>query len=206
MDVILASFLLPVKELYHNTMERCIKIGISSCLLGEKVRYDSLHKFDSYLTGAFGPIVEWVPLCPETECGLPVPREAMRLEKKDPMGPALLRFHTGIDHTERLVEWSQRKIHFLKRLDLCGFILKSKSPSCGLRNIEICTPSGAQADGPQPKKSQDFLGGRGSGIFARILMNSFPLLPVEDDERLHDPAVKEIFMKKIFEYFLQNKL
>ncbi|MGD0282600.1 MAG: DUF523 domain-containing protein [Dissulfurispiraceae bacterium] len=186
-------------------MERSIKIGISSCLLGEKVRYDGLHKLDSYLTGAFGPIVEWAPVCPEIECGLPVPREAIRLEQ-GPDGPRLVTVHTGIDHTERLVEWSQKKIHFLQRLDLCGFIFKGKSPSCGVRDIEIRTPSGLQADGPQPKKSQDFLGGRGPGIFARILMNSLPLLPVEDDERLHDPAVKEIFIKKIFEYFQQSKL
>jgi uncharacterized protein YbbK (DUF523 family) len=187
-----------VYKLYYINMERRIKIGISSCLLGEKMRYDGGHKLDSFLIGALGPLAEWLPVCPEVESGLPVPREAMRLEG-DFDEPRLVTIHTGIDHTERMVTWSQRKVIFLQRQDLCGFIFKSKSPSCGLRDLDVCTPSGAHADIGNPER-QDF-GVRGdAGIFARIVMNAFPLSPIEDDESLHDPAVMANFIKKIFDY------
>src|SRR5208337_5634434 len=112
-------------------MGRSIKIGISSCLLGEKVRYNGGHKLDSFLTDTFGQFVEWVPVCPEVESGLPVPREAMRLVG-GPDAPRLVTCLTGVDHTERMVKWAQEKIECLKSAGLCGFIFKSKSPSSGM--------------------------------------------------------------------------
>ena len=163
-----------------------VRIGISSCLLGETVRYDGGHKLDSFLTDTFGQFVEWIPVCPEVESGLPVPREAMRLVGR-PDAPRLVANHSGTDHTERIVKWAQEEIECLKGAGLCGFIFKSKSPSSGMRGVEVYTPSGD-------------LAGSGVGIFARIFTNSFPLLPVEDDVTLRDPAVKENFMKKMFEY------
>ena len=165
-------------------MEQRIKIGISSCLLGEKVRYDGGHKLDRFLIDSFGQFVEWVPVCPEAECGLPVPREAMRLVG-GPDAPHLVTKHTGVDHTERMVAWAGKKIGSLRNEGLCGFIFKSRSPSSGLRDVEICSPSGVPA-------------GSGIGIFARIFVNSFPTMPVEDDIRLHDPLVLESFMKKVW--------
>lgn len=154
---------------------RSIKIGISSCLLGQKVRYDGGHKLDAVLMETFRPFVEWIPVCPEVESGLPVPREAMRLAG-GPSEPRLVTVDTGIDHTERLVEWSQRKIRLLEHFDLSGFIFKGRSPSCGLRNIEDC----------------------GAGIFARMFMQVFPLLPMDDDEMLHDPLLRASFIERIF--------
>ena len=167
-------------------MSSRVRIGISACLLGERVRYDGGHKFDSFLTDTFGHLVEWVPVCPEVESGLPVPREAMLLVGR-PEAPRLVTNSSGADHTERIVKWAQEKIECLKSPGLCGFIFKSKSPSCSMHGVEVCTPSGD-------------LAARGVGIFARILINSFALLPVEDDVSLRDPAVKENFIKKIFEY------
>ncbi len=165
-------------------MSRSIKIGISSCLLGEKVRYDGGHKLDSFLTDTFGQFVEWVPVCPEVECGLPVPREAMRLVGI-PDAPRLVTNLTGTDHTERMVKWAQEKIECLKSAGLCGFIFKSKSPSSGMQGVEVYTPSGAVV-------------GSGVGIFARIFINSFPLLPAEDDLRLRDPVLRESFIERVF--------
>ncbi|MBF0506014.1 MAG: DUF523 domain-containing protein [Nitrospirae bacterium] len=164
-------------------MERGLKIGISSCLLGENVRYDGGHRLDSFLVDTLGRFVEWVPVCPEVECGLPVPREAMRLVS-GPEGPRLVAKLTGTDHTERMVKWACGKIEYLKSAGLCGFIFKSKSPSSGLRDVEVCTPSGEPA-------------GNGIGIFARIFVDSFPLIPAEDDVRLHNPVIMENFLKKV---------
>jgi uncharacterized protein YbbK (DUF523 family) len=165
-------------------MSRRIKIGISSCLIGEKVRYDGGHKLDSFLTDTFGQFVEWETVCPEVECGLSVPREAMRLVGL-PDAPRLVTNRTGTDHTERMVKWAQEKIEYLKSAGLCGFIFKSKSPSSGLQGVEVYTPSGA-------------LIGSSVGIFARIFINSFPLLPVEDDVRLRDPVLRESFIERVF--------
>src|SRR5512143_1734368 len=105
-----------------------IKLGISSCLLGENVRYDGGHKLDHYLRDTLGQFVEWVPVCPEVECGLPVPREAMRLVG-DPDAPRLVTRKTGIDHTERMTKWAGRKLAQLERQNLCGFVFKARSPS-----------------------------------------------------------------------------
>jgi len=165
-------------------MGRSIKIGISSCLLGEKVRYNGGHKLDSFLTDTFGQFVEWVPVCPEVESGLPVPREALRLVG-EPDAPRLVENHTGTDHTERMVTWAQEKIGGLRNAGICGFIFKSKSPSSGMQGVEVYSPSGA-------------LAGSGAGIFARIFINSFPLLPVEDEIRLRDPVLRKSFIERVF--------
>ncbi len=168
----------------NNSVNLRIRIGISSCLLGERVRYDGGHKLDSFLADTFGQFVEWVPVCPEVECGLPVPREAMRLVG-GPDAPRLVANHSGTDHTERMVKWAHEKIECLRSAGLCGFIFKSKSPSSGMQGVEVYTPSGAPA-------------GSGVGIFARIFINSFPLLPVEDDIRLRDPFLRESFIERVF--------
>ena len=86
-----------------------IKLGISACLLGEKVRYDGGHELDRFLTGTLGKYVDFVPVCPEVECGLGVPREAMRLVG-DPRDPRLVTVHSGVDHTERMLAWARRRV------------------------------------------------------------------------------------------------
>lgn len=165
-------------------MEEKIKVGISSCLLGEKVRYDGGHKLDHYLKETLGKYVQWVAVCPETEMGLPVPREAMRLVG-DPKSPRLVTVRTAIDYTDRMHRWAQEKLNKLEKEQLCGFVFKSRSPSSGLKSVKIYNASG---------KSSVL----GVGIFARAFIEKFPLLPVEDDGRLHDPALRENFIERIF--------
>ncbi len=165
-------------------MEEKIKIGISTCLLGEKVRYDGGHKLDRFLTETLGQYVEYVPVCPEVECGLPIPRESMHLEG-NPDFPRLITSHTKQDLTERMVQWAQKRVLELEKKDLCGFIFKSHSPSSGMERIRVYNERG------MPVK-------KGIGIFARIFMEHFPLLPVEDEGRLHDPKLRENFIERIF--------
>lgn len=161
-----------------------IKLGISACLLGEKVRYDGGHKLDRFLKDTLGQYVEYVPVCPEVECGLSVPREAMRLVG-DPASPRLVTVKTGRDMTELLVGWSRKRVLDLEKEGLCGFIFKSDSPSSGLERVKVYDGQGSPAR-------------KGVGIFARIFKEHFPLLPLEDEGRLHDPQLRENFIERVF--------
>jgi uncharacterized protein YbgA (DUF1722 family)/uncharacterized protein YbbK (DUF523 family) len=161
-----------------------IKLGISSCLLGENVRYDGVHKLDQFLTDTLGQYVEYVPVCPEVECGLPVPREAMHLEG-NPESPRLVTSRTKQNMTDRMVQWAMKRVVELEKEDLCGFIFKNNSPSCGLERVRVYNEKG------MPVK-------KGVGIFAKIFMGHFPLSPVEDEGRLHDPELRENFIERIF--------
>jgi uncharacterized protein YbgA (DUF1722 family)/uncharacterized protein YbbK (DUF523 family) len=164
-----------------------IRMGISACLLGQSVRYDGGHSLDPFLRDGLGRFVEWVPVCPETECGLGVPREAMHLV--DGGGPPrLVTRETGADHTDRLLAWAGKKVAALARAGLCGFVFKSKSPSSGLSGVKVYP-----ADGSLPKKN-------GTGLFTAEFMKAFPLVPVEDDSRLNDPELRENFIERIFVY------
>jgi uncharacterized protein YbgA (DUF1722 family)/uncharacterized protein YbbK (DUF523 family) len=165
-------------------MEPKMKIGISACLLGEKVRYDGGHKWDRYLTDTMGKYVEYVPVCPEVECGFSVPREPFRLVG-DPVSPRLVTVHSRQDHTERMLSWSRKRVAELEQEDLCGFIFKSGSPSSGMARVKVYDGNNV------PVK-------RGVGIFAGVFMEHFPLLPVEDEGRLHDPRLRENFVESIF--------
>src|SRR4030043_2247655 len=111
-----------------------IKLGISACLLGENVRYDGGHKLDRFLTETLGQYVEYIPVCPEVECGMPVPRESMQLEG-DPDSPRLVTIRTKQDLTERMVQWARKRIIALEKEDLCGFIFKTDSPSSGMERV-----------------------------------------------------------------------
>ena len=162
------------------------KLGISTCLLGESVRYDGGHKLDRYLRDTVGPFVEWIPVCPEVECGLSIPREAVRLVG-DPDDPRLLTSRTGIDKTEKMQEWIKIRLEQLEREDLCGFIFKTKSPSSGMRDIKVYNEKGMPVH-------------KGAGIFAKAFMEKFPMLPVEDDGRLNDAGLRENFIERIFVY------
>jgi len=161
-----------------------IKLGISACLLGENVRYDGGHKLDRFLTDTLGQYVEYVPVCPEVECGLPIPRESMHLEG-DPDSPRLVTTRTKQDMTDRMVQWARNRVSELEIEDLCGFIFKSDSPSSGMERIKVYNEKG------MPVK-------KGVGMFARIFMEHFPLLPVEDEGRLHDPKLRDNFIERIF--------
>jgi uncharacterized protein YbgA (DUF1722 family)/uncharacterized protein YbbK (DUF523 family) len=163
---------------------RTIRLGISTCLLGEPVRYDGGHKRDRFITDTLGEYVEFVPVCPEVECGLGTPRESMRLEG-DPASPRLVTGRTKVDHTERMMAWARKRLKDLDKEDLCGFIFKSDSPSSGMERVRVYNEKG------MPEK-------KGVGIFARMFMERFPLLPVEDEGRLHDPKLRENFIECIF--------
>lgn len=162
-----------------------ISIGVSSCLLGEKVRYDGGHKHDRYITGTLGRFFRFVPVCPEVGCGLPVPREAMRLEG-DPAFPRLMTNRTGIDLTERMLDFCRKKVVELEHEDLCGFIFKKDSPSSGLFRVKVYG-SGV------PTRT-------GRGLFADALVKHFPLLPVEEEGRLSDMNLRENFIERVFAF------
>ena len=136
-----------------------IKLGISACLLGEDVRYDGGHRLDRFLTYTLGQYVEYVPVCPEVECGLPIPREAMHLEG-DLDSPRLVTVRTKKDMTDLMTQWARRRVVELEREDLCGFIFKSDSPSSGMERVKVYHKKG------MPVK-------KGVGMFARIFMDHF---------------------------------
>jgi uncharacterized protein YbgA (DUF1722 family)/uncharacterized protein YbbK (DUF523 family) len=163
-----------------------VRLGISACLLGESVRFDGGHRWDRFITDTLGQYMEFVPVCPEVECGLGVPREAMRLVG-DPEAPRLVTIRTKADLTERMQTWARKRVQELEQEDLRGFIFKSKSPSSGMERVKV-----------YDEASQGAPVTRGVGIFARIFMETFPLLPVEEEGRLHDPGLRENFIERLF--------
>jgi len=162
------------------------RLGISACLLGEKVRYDGQHKLDHFLCDMLGQFVAWHPVCPEVGCGLPVPRESMHLEGT-PAAPRLVTTRTRRDLTGQMQAWIDGILPELAAADLRGFVFKSKSPSSGMRDIKIYTAEGMPS-------------AKGAGIFAKAFMARFPLLPVEDEGRLNDPRLRENFIERVFVY------
>ena len=166
---------------------RPVRIGISSCLLGQEVRFDGGHKRDAFLTGTFGQFVEWVPVCPEVECGFGTPRPAMRLVRVKG-SIRLLTVKTGVDLTTPLVEYSERRVAELSAEDLSGYVLKKDSPSCGLERVKVYDAHGT------PERS-------GRGLFASKLAERFRDLPIEEEGRLSDPALRENFVERVFAYW-----
>ncbi len=165
--------------------ERPLRIGISSCLLGQKVRYDGGHKQDRYLTDILGPYCEFVPVCPELEAGMGVPREAVRLVGAAD-APLMIGVRSGEDWTERMNRLAARRVAQLGKMDLCGYVLKKDSPSCGMERVKVYDP-----DGGLPDRS-------GIGLFARALLAGLPLLPVEEEGRLNDARLRDNFIVRVF--------
>jgi uncharacterized protein YbgA (DUF1722 family)/uncharacterized protein YbbK (DUF523 family) len=161
-----------------------IKIGISSCLLGNKVRYDGGHSHDRYLTQTLGLFTEYVPVCPEVECGMPIPREAVRLVGPTE-NPRLVTQKTAMDKTDQMKTWIKGRLEELAKEDLCGFIFKSKSPSSGLYRVRV------YGDDCNVRKN-------GTGLFAKAFTKAFPRIPVEEAGRLNDPKLRENFIENIF--------
>jgi uncharacterized protein YbgA (DUF1722 family)/uncharacterized protein YbbK (DUF523 family) len=150
------------------------RVGVSSCLLGEEVRFNGGHKRYRFLTEELGPYVDWVPYCPEVSIGLGTPREPIRLTAA---GRLVNRSGTA-DHTPLM-----EALPLPEGLD--GYVFKAKSPSCGIRAIPRYRPDGTAA-------------GHGSGLYAGRLLRAFPLLAVEDEGRLNDAALREAFCERIF--------
>jgi uncharacterized protein YbgA (DUF1722 family)/uncharacterized protein YbbK (DUF523 family) len=162
-----------------------IRIGISACLLGHEVRFDAGHKRDAFLTETFGRFVEWVPVCPEVECGLGTPRESMRLVRGD--GVRLLTVKTRVDLTAQMERFSGSRVAALSGEDLSGYVLKKDSPTCGLERVKIYDRHGTPVRG-------------GRGLFAAALVDAFPHLPVEEEGRLADPRLRDNFVERVFAY------
>jgi len=164
--------------------DRPIRIGISSCLLGQKVRFDGGHKRDAFLVETFGAFVEWVPVCPEVELGLGIPREALRLSRKD--GEIrMVNTKSGRDITAEMRRWSVDRVESLAGEDLAGYVLKKDSPSCGMERVKIYGGAGMAER-------------TGRGLFAEALLARFPRMPVEEEGRLSDPRLRENFVERVF--------
>lgn len=169
-----------------------IRIGISSCLLGKKVRFDGGHKQDSFLVHTFGRWVEWVPVCPELEVGMGVPRESVRLVEQ--AGHIrMIAPRSGADWTERMGELSSRRAEALSEAQLDGFVLKKDSPSCGMERVKVYRDAG------MPAKN-------GVGLFAAALLARLPSLPVEEEGRLNDPRLRDNFVERVFAHHRLRRL
>lgn len=166
-------------------MER-IPVGISSCLLGEEVRFDGGHKRHRFVTDVLGDYVEWVRSCPEVGAGMGVPRESIRLVRQGD-DVRLLGNRTDKDVTQSIVAYTSRRVDQLATLRLRGYVLKKDSPSCGMERVRLYDGNGIPA--------RD-----GVGLFAAGLMARFPNLPVEEEGRLNDPRLRENFITRIFAY------
>lgn len=162
-------------------MER-IRIGVSACLLGERVRYNGGHKLDSYVAEELARRFEFIPVCPEFELGLGVPREPMRLEG-DPDNPSLVTVETRRDLTGSMQAWCSKRVGELERDNLCGFIFKSRSPSCGL-HVEVYKKKGNASSAAE----------KGRGMFAAVFMKRFPGIAVAEAEQLHEPDSRKEFI------------
>lgn len=161
-----------------------LKLGVSACLLGQNVRYDGGHQLDRWIRDTLGAFVTFTPVCPEVESGLPIPREAMRLTGNVEY-PRLVGTQSGRDYTQLMQDFCARRVGELEQEDLCGFIFKSKSPSSGMERVKVYNDAGM----PEQK---------GVGFFAREFMKRFPLLPCEEDGRLHDAVLRENFLERVF--------
>ena len=174
-----------MKSTSHEPTER-VRLGISSCLLGDAVRFDGGHKRDAFLTGVFGKYVEWVPVCPEFELGLGVPRETLRLIDNDGR-VRLIAPGSGEDRTQAMERWAERRIEQLAKLDLCGYVFKRSSPTCGIERVRVYRNTG-------------LLHRNGTGRFSAAVMRRFESLPVEEEGRLNDPRLRENFIASVFSY------
>jgi len=162
-----------------------IRLGISSCLLGQKVRFDGNHKHDSFLTGTLGQFFEWVPVCPEVAIGLGIPRPPIRLVGSLASPRAVGVKDASIDVTDKLAAYGKRQAHALENLS--GYVFKSKSPSCGMERVKVYRAVGAPA-------------ANGRGIYADAFLSAQPWLPAEEEGRLGNPRLRENFIERVFVY------
>ena len=162
-----------------------LKLGVSSCLLGESVRYNGEHKRDSTVIDLLGQQFEAVPVCPEVELGMGVPREPVRLVANDASSERMVGSESGKDWTQAMVDFNSIKLEALRQQNLSGFIFKSRSPSCGPGNVPL--------HHEQENSST-------VGLFAHALMQYFPSLPVIDEEALQDEIVRQDFVARVIQY------
>jgi uncharacterized protein YbgA (DUF1722 family)/uncharacterized protein YbbK (DUF523 family) len=169
-----------------------LRVGVSTCLLGEEVRFDGGHKRDRFLTDVLAEHFSFVPVCPEVEAGMGIPREPVRLVSVDGEH-RMVGVKSRNDHTDSMVRYARRRVREIARLDLDGYVLKKGSPSCGMERVKVYTEAG------MPSTSS-------AGLFARELMEQLPLLPVEEEGRLCDARLRENFIVRVFAYRRQRAL
>ncbi len=167
-----------------SPMQR-IRLGVSSCLLGNRVRYDGSHKCDPLIVETLGELFDFVPICPEVAIGMGVPRPPIRLQGQ----PAQLRA-VGVDDPELDVTMALRD--YTKQIapelqNISGYIFKSRSPSCGIGDVQVYDNSGEPSS-------------LGVGIFAQALTSYWPLLPVTDECCLAQPEARADFAERVFSY------
>lgn len=171
-----------------HSKNKVLRLGVSSCLLGEKVRFDGGHKKNDFLLGSLSPYVDWVSVCPEVEIGLSVPRNVLHLEERDGQ-VSLIETKSAQDLTRLMQVYARKKISDLRSYNLSGYILKKNSPSCGMERVKLYSKD---RKGP-PRHN-------GQGLFAFALQVAFPFLPMEEEGRLSDPVLRENFIERIFVY------
>lgn len=171
-------------------MLKKIPIGISSCLLGQEVRFDGGHKRDSFITGTLSKFFEFFPFCPEVAIGMTIPRPAIHLVKKAEKTRCVGIKNPAHDYTDRLRDYANQE--YKTHIDLCGYILKKDSPSCGMERVKIYNQS-------MPER-------KGVGIYAEQMMRNHPLLPVEEEGRLGDPGLRENFIQRVYVLYRWKKL
>jgi len=165
------------------------RVGISSCLLGDEVRYDGGHKLEAVVVSELGRVVEWISVCPEVEIGMGVPREPIQLRRLQDGGHVrLVGVRSGADWTERMRAWSMERVRELQAMGLCGYVLKARSPSCGPRDVPI------DVGGSDDRMDS------GRGRFADVLVELMPGLPIGDEEHLRDTAVRDGFLAQVISY------
>jgi uncharacterized protein YbgA (DUF1722 family)/uncharacterized protein YbbK (DUF523 family) len=159
-----------------------LRLLASACLLGEEVRYDRGHKYDAFLVETLGRFVEWVRVCPESDCGLPTPRPSMHLVGS--AGAPRLISRTGADLTEQMLDFTDKRLREFDDVELCGYVCKKDSPSSGMTRVKIYNGGMAERIG--------------AGLFTAAFMKRFPCVPVEEEGRLHDANLRESFIERIF--------
>ncbi|MCA1559308.1 MAG: DUF523 and DUF1722 domain-containing protein [Acidobacteria bacterium] len=183
-------------------LERPLRVGISACLLGDEVRFDGGHKRDRFLTDILGRYVEWIRVCPEVELGLGTPRETLRLVQ-DARGVRMITTGTGVDHTDGMNAFSLRRVEELADQNLCGYVLKKDSPSCGMERVKVYRNGDRHlflGNGLKNVAVPISAERSGRGFFAEVLLRRLPTLPVEEEGRLSDPRLRENFIERIFAY------
>ena len=179
-----------------------LRLGASSCLLGDEVRFNSGHCRERFMTDVLGRWIEWVRVCPEVDMGMPIPRPAIRLvEEEEGAAPRLVTSPSKrkgvaspediVDHTEAMARFSEAKLVELEAIGLDGFVLKKDSPSCGLERVRV------YANREDPGGLRHKLG---RGLFAAALARAFPDLPLEEDGRLNDARIRENFIERVFSH------
>lgn len=161
-----------------------VRVGVSSCLMGQNVRVNGGHCRDRWLTDTLRRYVRFVPVCPEVEMGMPSPRPPMRLVRSEG-APRLVMTEGGEDRTDEMEAFARARLEKLAADDLHGYVLKKDSPTCGVFRVKVYDKNGSP--------SRD-----GQGVFARMLTERFPNLPVEEEGRLNDPVLRENFILRAF--------